>query len=93
MIFHYPFGDSVDKIMVDFRSIFFSEESTMSDKYSTVEQRVSYGIGRQMGDQLASNSFDGVDVDAVAEGLKDALNGIPSVVETGLLREAFEEIT
>jgi FKBP-type peptidyl-prolyl cis-trans isomerase FklB len=93
MIFHYPFGDSVDKIMLDFRSIFFSEESTMSDKYSTVEQRVSYGIGRQMGDQLASNSFDGVDVDAVAEGLKDALNGIPSVVETGLLREAFEEIT
>ncbi len=65
----------------------------MSDKYSTVEQRVSYGIGRQMGDQLAGNSFEGVDIDAVAEGLKDALNGVPSAVENALLREAFEEIT
>lgn len=64
----------------------------MSEKYATVEQRVSYGIGRQMGDQLAQNSFDGVEVDAVAAGVKDALLGQPSAVEEPLLRAAFEEI-
>lgn len=64
----------------------------MSEKYTTVQQRVSYGIGRQMGDQLASNPFEGVDVAAVAAGLTDALSGTPSVVEEALMREAFEEI-
>jgi FKBP-type peptidyl-prolyl cis-trans isomerase FklB len=64
----------------------------MSEEYTTVEQRVSYGIGRQMGDQLAQNSFDGVDVDAVAAGVKAALLGQPSTVEEPLMRAAFEEI-
>ena len=64
----------------------------MSEEYTTIEQRVSYGIGRQMGDQLAGNSFDGVDVEAVATGLKHALTGQPSVVDNNALREAFEEI-
>jgi len=31
----------------------------MSD-YTTIEQRASYGVGRQMGDQLAANPFDGL---------------------------------
>ncbi len=65
----------------------------MSDKYSTIEQRVSYGIGRQMGDQLAGNSFEGVDVGAVCEGLSDALGGVASVVEESLMQAAFEEIS
>jgi FKBP-type peptidyl-prolyl cis-trans isomerase FklB len=65
----------------------------MSEKYTTVEQRVSYGVGRQMGDQLASNPFEGVDANAVAAGLIDSLNGQPSVVEEGLLKEAFEVIS
>jgi FKBP-type peptidyl-prolyl cis-trans isomerase FklB len=64
----------------------------MSEQYTTVEQRVSYGIGRQMGDQLAQNSFEGVDVEAVANGVKAALLGQPSAVEETLLRAAFEEI-
>jgi FKBP-type peptidyl-prolyl cis-trans isomerase FklB len=64
----------------------------MSEEYTTVEQRVSYGIGRQMGDQLAQNSFEGVDVDAVAAGVKAALLGQPSTVEEPLMRAAFEEI-
>ncbi len=65
----------------------------MSEQYSTVEQRVSYGVGRQMGDQLASNPFDGIDVAAVVAGLQDALGGKPSAVEQSLLREAFDEIS
>lgn len=45
----------------------------MTDLYTTVEERVSYGIGRQMGDQLAANPFDGVNPQAVAAGVIDAL--------------------
>ena len=65
----------------------------MSEKYTTVEQRVSYGVGRQMGDQLASQPFEGMDFDAVAQGLKDALGGVPSPVEQTLMQAAFEEIS
>ena len=64
----------------------------MSEKYTTVEQRVSYGIGRQMGDQLASNSFDGVDAQAVAAGVVDSLGGIASVVAESDLAAAFQVI-
>lgn len=64
----------------------------MSEKYTTVEQRVSYGIGRQMGDQLASNSFDGVDAQAVAAGVVDSLGGVASVVAESDLAAAFQEI-
>jgi FKBP-type peptidyl-prolyl cis-trans isomerase FklB len=37
---------------------------------STDEQKVSYGFGLQFGDQLRSNSFDGLDVDAVIAGIR-----------------------
>lgn len=61
----------------------------MSDKYNTTELRVSYGVGRQMGEQLASNPFDGVDAEAVAQGVLDALAGKESQVPRAELEEAF----
>lgn len=61
----------------------------MSDKFSTIEQRTSYGVGRQMGDQLAANAFDGVDPEAVAQGVIDALTGKDSQVERKDIDEAF----
>ena len=61
----------------------------MSEKYNTTELRVSYGVGRQMGEQLASNPFDGVDADAVAQGVLDALNGRESQVPRSALEEDF----
>lgn len=64
----------------------------MSD-YTTTELRVSYGVGRQMGDQLAANPFEGVDVEAVCAGLRDALQGNESVVSNEDLDAAFKEIT
>lgn len=64
----------------------------MSEQYTTVEQRVSYGVGRQMGDQLAANPFDGVDAAAVAAGLIDALEGKASSVAHADLEAAFKEI-
>ena len=65
----------------------------MSDKYSTNAQRASYGIGRQMGEQLLSNPFDGVEADVVAAGLVDALNGKPSEVSADDINAAFSEIS
>lgn len=64
----------------------------MSEKYTTTELRVSYGVGRQMGEQLASNPFDGVDAEAVAQGVIDALTGKESQVARAQLEEAFRII-
>ncbi|WP_432696368.1 FKBP-type peptidyl-prolyl cis-trans isomerase [Marinobacterium sp. YM272] len=58
----------------------------------TTEQRASYGIGRQMGDQLAQNGFDGVDIEAAAAGLRDAFNGEGLRVSAEELTAAFNEL-
>lgn len=63
----------------------------MSD-YTTVELRASYGVGRQMGDQLSANPFDGLDATAVISGLTDALNGTACPVSDDDMREAFAAI-
>jgi FKBP-type peptidyl-prolyl cis-trans isomerase FklB len=65
----------------------------MSDKYSTIEQRASYGVGRQMGEQLAANPFEGVDAQAVAQGVIDALTGVDSQVERKDIEDAFRTIS
>jgi FKBP-type peptidyl-prolyl cis-trans isomerase FklB len=65
----------------------------MSDNtFSTVEAKASYGIGRQMGDQLAQNGFNGLDLNAVAEGIKDAYEGKALAIEVEQIQEAFNEI-
>lgn len=65
----------------------------MSEKYTTVEQRVSYGIGLQMGDQLKNEPFEGLEVEAVLEGLSDALNDADRQVAPAELQVAFQEIS
>ncbi|MEH6548920.1 MAG: FKBP-type peptidyl-prolyl cis-trans isomerase [Pseudomonadales bacterium] len=64
----------------------------MSKEFVTVEQRVSYGIGRQMGDQLSRQPFDGMEGDIVVQGLKDALEGADSPVSPTEMEAAFNEI-
>ncbi|WP_158966693.1 FKBP-type peptidyl-prolyl cis-trans isomerase [Paraglaciecola sp. L3A3] len=64
----------------------------MSDKYSTIETQASYGIGLQMGEQLASNPFDGLDIAAVQAGLAVAFNKQEAEVDNDTLREAFNQI-
>ena len=64
----------------------------MSDTYQTMEERVSYGIGRQMGDQLAASPIAGLSIDAVLAGLADALNGADSAVAHEELNAAFTEM-
>lgn len=66
----------------------------MSDsKFESVETQVSYGIGRQMGEQLMSNPFDGLAPDAVVAGLADMLAGKHSQVAEADLQKAFQEVS
>lgn len=64
----------------------------MSKQFSSTEELVSYGIGRQMGQQLASNPFDGVSPEAVAQGVMDALNDVEMAYSNEEMQAAFEEI-
>jgi len=64
----------------------------VSDKITGVEQQASYGIGYQMGEQLASNPFEGLSLDVVAQGIKDGFNHAESAVSNDELRVAFNEI-
>lgn len=61
-------------------------------QFNTLEQHASYGIGRQMGDQLAQNGFDGIDLNAVAAGIKDAYEGNELAVAVADIQAAFNEI-
>ena len=64
----------------------------MSEKYESNEERVSYGIGRQMGEQLSANSFLGLNVEAVMEGLSDSLNELPCPVADADMDAAFQAV-
>lgn len=65
----------------------------MSDKFTTIEEQASYGVGRQLGEQLAANSFEGIDISAVQLGLSDAFDGKESQVAMQDLQVAFTEIS
>ena len=66
----------------------------MSDnKFETTEQRVSYGVGRQLGDQLRNNPFKDFDITAVQAGIADALANAESQVSDEALNEAFSVIS
>ncbi|CAD5106954.1 FKBP-type peptidyl-prolyl cis-trans isomerase [Zestomonas carbonaria] len=59
---------------------------------STDETRVSYGIGRQLGDQLRDNPPPGVSLEAVVAGLRDAFANQPSRVGRDELSASFQVI-
>lgn len=63
------------------------------NKFESIEQRVSYGVGRQLGDQLRNNPFKEFDVTAVQAGLADALAGAASQVDDEALNEAFAVVS
>ena len=64
----------------------------MTQKYTNVESQASYGIGYQMGEQLASNPFEGLDIEAVKAGLADAFGKVAPQVDNQTLGAAFNEI-
>lgn len=59
---------------------------------TTDEARVSYGIGRQMGDQLRQNPPPNTDIEAVMEGLRAGFNAEPSPVTPEELNASFAVI-
>ena len=63
------------------------------NKIETIEQRVSYGVGRQLGDQLRNNPFKDFDVSAVQAGLADAIANAASQVSDEDLNEAFAVVS
>ncbi|WJG08803.1 FKBP-type peptidyl-prolyl cis-trans isomerase [Aliiglaciecola sp. LCG003] len=64
----------------------------MTDKFNSIERQASYGIGYQMGEQLAANPFDGLDIEAVKTGLADAFAKQAPQVDNEALGAAFNEI-
>uniref|UniRef100_Q31GV2 Peptidyl-prolyl cis-trans isomerase n=1 Tax=Hydrogenovibrio crunogenus (strain DSM 25203 / XCL-2) TaxID=317025 RepID=Q31GV2_HYDCU len=60
--------------------------------YTTTPDIVSYGLGRQFGDQLAADPFEGLNAEAMAQGLMDALQGKASPIADEQFRQAFQEI-
>ena len=80
--------------MLLLRAKFYGETMIMSEtKFESIEQRVSYGVGRQLGDQLRNNPFKDFDITAVQAGVADALAGEESQVSTELLNEAFSVVS
>lgn len=59
---------------------------------STDEARVSYGIGRQLGDQLRDNPPPGASLEAIVAGLRDAYGNQPSQVSPEALNASFRVI-
>lgn len=64
----------------------------MSLSFESLEQKASYGIGRQMGDQLANAPFAGFGQEAALAGFTDALTGRGLRVSAEEINEAFREI-
>lgn len=61
-------------------------------QYETPELRVSYGIGRQMGGQLAEQPFEGLDIKAVTEGVMDAFANVADPINPIDMQKAYEVI-
>lgn len=64
----------------------------MTNKFSTNEQKASYGIGRQLGDRISEKPFTGFDVEAAVAGFIDGCNDAPLAVDVDAINAAFAVI-
>ncbi|WP_318414053.1 FKBP-type peptidyl-prolyl cis-trans isomerase [Photobacterium leiognathi] len=65
----------------------------MSDvKLDTVESKASYGIGLQMGQQLAQSGLEGLNVAAIAKGIAASLAGEIPEIEVDEINNALREL-
>ncbi|QCR34922.1 peptidylprolyl isomerase [Nissabacter sp. SGAir0207] len=60
--------------------------------YDSVEAQASYAIGLQVGQQLQESGLEGLQPDALAAGLRDALEGIAPAVPVDVLHRALREM-
>jgi len=67
-------------------------ENSMSDEFTSIDEQASYGIGRQVGEQLARQPFDGMSTSAVIAGIADVLDGNPSQVSDADIKAAIDEL-
>ena len=58
----------------------------------TDEQKVSYGLGRQFGEELSQIRVSGLDLDAVIAGMEQAFLGQPSILDGDELNSAYEAL-
>src|SRR5690606_33514106 len=58
--------------------------------FDTVERKVSYGIGRNIGTDLAGDDTIAIDLGAIVAGLQDGLSGAESRVSEEDLTAAFQ---
>lgn len=61
-------------------------------KMGSLEQKASYGIGLQMGQQLAQSGLEGLDVQAIAKGITTALAGNMPEIEIDQINNALREL-
>ncbi|EGR4178160.1 FKBP-type peptidyl-prolyl cis-trans isomerase [Vibrio cholerae] len=61
-------------------------------KFETVEQKASYGIGLQMGQQLAGSGLEGLNVAAIAAGIATALVGEQPAISVDETNQALHAI-
>jgi len=64
----------------------------MSEEFATIDEKASYGIGRQVGEQLASQPFDGMSPKAVIAGIADVLEGNPTRVSENEIKAAIDDL-
>ena len=64
----------------------------MSEEFTTTDEHASYGIGRQVGEQLSSQPFEGMSAKAVIAGITDVLEGNPSQVSDEDMKKAIDEL-
>lgn len=64
----------------------------MSEEFTSIDEQASYGIGRQVGEQLARQPFDGMSTRAVIAGIADVLDGNPSQVSDANIKAAIDEL-
>jgi FKBP-type peptidyl-prolyl cis-trans isomerase FklB len=61
-------------------------------KLDTPAQKVSYLIGRQVGDQLKGSQFPGFELDGVVQGVKDAMANAEMPLSQEQIQEAYDVI-
>ncbi|WP_353570579.1 FKBP-type peptidyl-prolyl cis-trans isomerase [Candidatus Albibeggiatoa sp. nov. BB20] len=61
-------------------------------KLDTLEAKASYGIGIQMGQQLANSNIEGLDVAAIAKGIDTVLSGSMPEIEIDEINQALQHL-
>ncbi|RKF15599.1 FKBP-type peptidyl-prolyl cis-trans isomerase [Alginatibacterium sediminis] len=65
----------------------------MSEQYQGAKAQASYGYGLQIGEQIERAAFDGLEVDAMLDGIRDVMTKAEPKVAEADIAAAFQVIT